>query len=781
MKIYKVSVGDLTDLCRGGDINFRFSNRSSAMEGVRGHQRVQKSRGDNYLPEYAVSMLVEDGERALELSGRIDGVFHDQVRQLCVIDEIKTLRVSVTDIPSAVMDGYWLQVLIYAHLLLQETTHDHVLVRLCFFHLDEASEERLERLFTRDEVRQVFTDVLFRYFAYLERRESWFNERARTIAELSFPYGEFRGGQRDLSVAAYRALSRGEHLVIEAPTGLGKTMGTMFPAIRRLEAGDISRVMYVSAKTSTQLQAMSAVEDIVAQGASLRSVVLTAREKICFNPGEPCHPDHCRYARGYYDKLPRVLDGILATDRQFSRQRIEALASEHEVCPFELGLDLASECDVIVADYNYVFDPVVHLRRFFDGRECDSIVLIDEAHNLVDRGRQMFSAGIEKERFLQIARLMSGSAPGVSRAARAVNRAILDCRKASEKDFEAHGHLVESSLPEGVVSALRRFAGAAEEELRAEHTDLAGSREVLLDIYFETLRFLRTAEWFDDTYVFLMNKVGRRHQLQLYCIDPSTRLAEVFERIAGSVAFSATLRPSGFFRQMLGVPESSNWYRLASPFPPENLLVSIASHIDTSFRGREHSIDTLCSLIHDVTAARQGNYLVFFPSYQYLESVRDAYEARYPHCTLLSQARNMTNEDRDSFLNAFDEASEVCGFAVMGGAFSEGIDLKGDRLIGVIVVGVGLPLVGIERDLIRDHFAEQGFEFAYQYPGLTRVLQTAGRLIRDPGDRGVLCLVDRRYAENRYLSLLPDHWDPWVSRDPEEIRDRVTAFWSARS
>jgi len=781
VKTYKVSVGDLTDLCRGGDINFRFSSRSSAMEGVRGHQRVQKSRGDDYLPEYAVSLVVDDGARALDLSGRIDGVFHDRSRQLYVIDEIKTLRVSVSDIPPSVLDSYWLQALIYAHMMLQETTHQHILVRLCFFHLDEASEEILERLVSRDEVREIFTDVAIYYLAYLERRETWLSERARTIAGLSFPYGEFRDGQRDLSVAAYRALTQGEHLVMEAPTGLGKTMGTMFPAIRQLESGEINRVMYVSAKTATQLQAMSAVQDLVEQGASLRSVVLTARYKICFNPGEPCHPDHCGYARGYYDKLPRVLDDILATDRQFSRQRIEQLAGEHEVCPFELGLDLASECDVIVADYNYVFDPSVYLRRFFDGRKRDSIVLIDEAHNLVDRGRQMFSAEIEKDSFLAVARLMSGSAAGVTKAARAMNRAILDYRKANSDEFEARGHLVDSVLPEALVTSLRRFAEAAEEELRAEKTDLAGAREMLLDLYFEALRFLRTADWFDDTYVFLLEKSGKRHRLQLYCVDPSARLAEVFERLAGSVSFSATLRPSGFFRQMMGVPEASNWYRLPSPFPPENLHVSIASYIDTSFRGREHSVDHLCSLIHDVTGARRGNYLVFFPSYHYLETVRDVYQQRYPDCPMMSQERSMTDEDRGGFLDAFDESSEVCGFAVMGGAFSEGIDLKGDRLIGVIVVGVGLPQVGIERDLIRDHFGDQGFEFAYQYPGLTRVLQTAGRLIRDPSDRGVLCLVDRRYAESRYLSLLPEHWVTTVSRDPGEIRDQVSAFWSARS
>lgn len=775
---YNVSVGDLTTLCRGGDINFRFSSRSSAMEGIRGHQQVQRSRGEHYVPEYPVALSVIEDGREMTISGRLDGIGYDKVRQLFVIDEIKTLRIAVSEIPGSIMDSYWHQVLLYAYMLLQElNTETRIVVRLCFFHLDESSEETIERLVTRENVTQLFADTVHYYFNYLDRREAWLDARSKSLAGLSFPYGEFRKGQRDLSVAVFRALDDGGHLVLEAPTGLGKTMGTMYPAVRRLERQEVKRVMYLSAKTQTQQQAKAAVADLRGRGAALRSVVLTARDKVCFSPGEPCHPDHCQYAKGYYDKLPIAIDDILASDRDFTRERVEQLALQHELCPFELGLDLASQCDVIVADYNYVFDPVVYLRRFFEQGVKDSIVLIDEAHNLVDRGRQMFSAELDKEDFLGIARLMSESSPAVARAAKSVNRSILNYCKPNKLRFDELGHLTDSELPLGIIRSLTRFVAVAEEELRMERSDLGGRRETLLGVYFDALRFLRTSEWFDDTYIFLINRVARKQRLHLYCVDPSIRLAEVFDRLAASVSFSATLRPSGFFREMMGIPESSKWYRLPSPFPEERLHVSVATFVDTSYRGRESSADELCTLIHDVISGKPGNYLIFFPSYQYLETIQDRFEQKYPAIPLLVQARNMSDEERGDFLSRFDDASETCGFAVMGGAFSEGIDLKGDRLIGVVVVGVGLPQVGIERDLIRDHFPEHGFEFAYQYPGMTRVLQTAGRLIRDAKDKGVLCLVDRRYEEDRYLDLLPAYWMPSICRNSGDVRENLFRFW----
>ncbi|MBO6556004.1 MAG: ATP-dependent DNA helicase [Pseudomonadales bacterium] len=779
---YNVSVGDLTTLCRGGDINFRFSSRSSAMEGIRGHQQVQRSRGEHYVPEYPVALSVIEDGREMTISGRLDGIGYDKVRQLFVIDEIKTLRIAVSEIPGSIMDSYWHQVLLYAYMLLQElNTETRIVVRLCFFHLDESSEETIERLVTRENVTQLFADTVHYYFNYLDRREAWLDARSKSLAGLSFPYGEFRKGQRDLSVAVFRALDDGGHLVLEAPTGLGKTMGTMYPAVRRLERQEVKRVMYLSAKTQTQQQAKAAVADLRGRGAALRSVVLTARDKVCFSPGEPCHPDHCQYAKGYYDKLPIAIDDILASDRDFTRERVEQLALQHELCPFELGLDLASQCDVIVADYNYVFDPVVYLRRFFEQGVKDSIVLIDEAHNLVDRGRQMFSAELDKEDFLGIARLMSESSPAVARAAKSVNRSILNYCKPNKLRFDELGHLTDSELPLGIIRSLTRFVEVAEEELRMERSDLGGRRETLLGVYFDALRFLRTSEWFDDTYIFLIHRVARKQRLHLYCVDPSIRLAEVFDRLAASVSFSATLRPSGFFREMMGIPESSKWYRLPSPFPEERLHVSVATFVDTSYRGRESSADELCTLIHDVISGKPGNYLIFFPSYQYLETIQDRFEQKYPAIPLLVQARNMSDEERCDFLSRFDDASETCGFAVMGGAFSEGIDLKGDRLIGVVVVGVGLPQVGIERDLIRDHFPGHGFEFAYQYPGMTRVLQTAGRLIRDAKDKGVLCLVDRRYEEDRYLDLLPAYWMPSICRNSGDVRENLFRFWREMS
>lgn len=781
MKRYQVSVGELARLCQGGDINFRFSTRSSALEGIRGHQRVQKARGEQYIPEYAISVTVAGEGSLLALNGRVDGIDFDADRNLYVIEEIKTIRVAVEDIPSAVMAGYWHQALLYASLINVETQRDHVLVRLCFFHLDESTEERIERLVGRDELAQLLTDTVNYYLDYLARRAAWFEERSKSLSTMKFPYSEFRDGQRDLSVAVYRALNEGQHLVLEAPTGLGKTMGTLFPAIGQLAQEDVKRVMYVSARTSTQQQALVAIRDITASGIKLRSVILTAKDKICFSPGEPCHPDHCEYAKGYYDKLPEVLENVLASDREFTRERVEILAREKGVCPFELGLDLASECDVIISDYNYVFDPVVYLRRFFDEAERDTVVLVDEAHNLVDRGRQMFSSDLLKENFLDIARLMKASAPAVCRAAKAVNRAVLDIRKANLARFERDGHIECQELPKDLLQSLRRFSEAAEEELRLEKNDLAGSRDQLLELYFDSLRFIRTAEWFDDTYVFLMERANRKHRLKLYCVDPSGRLGEVFQRLAGSVTFSATLQPATYFRQMMGVPDEANWYRLASPFPADNLHVSIAPYIDTSFRGRDQSVSALCTLIHDVVNARRGNYLVFFPSYHYLEKVEASFRTIYPEQELLVQQRSMDDEARANFLRRYESDSENCGFAVMGGAFSEGIDLKGNRLIGVIVVGVGLPQVGVDRDLIRGHFGAQGFKYAYQYPGLTRVLQTAGRLIRDEADEGVLCLVDQRYSENRYRSLLPAHWQAQIDPDPEALRLGIQAFWDARS
>ncbi len=786
MKPRHVSIGELTDFCRGGDINFRFSARSSALEGLRGHQRVQGLRGKEYLAEYPVEGEFYSGSIKLSVGGRIDGVGYDPVRALFYLDEIKTLRVSLSDIPQSVLDSYWHQALLYASLLMSVQPINTLVVRLCFYHLDEDAEEIVERVVGRQEVTQLLIDSLGRYLARLEQREDWRLTRDTSLKDLAFPYGEFRAGQRDFSVAVYRAISRGEHLAVEAPTGTGKTMATLYPAMTSLREGASERVFYLSARTATQVLASNAIKDIGRIGGKLRAVVLTAKDKICFSPGEPCHPDHCTFAQSYYDKLPEAIDKIIASDRLLDRTAIEQAAKEDHLCPFELGLDIASECDVIISDYNYVFDPTVYLRRFFDSGRQDSVALVDEAHNLLDRGREMYSASVSRQDFLTVTKY--SSIPSLQRTAKAVNRAILTLRRAHTEQLDAQGYMAIHEIPASLSAALRRFIEAAEISLRdlpqaALLKDPA--REQLLDTYFDAIRFSRTAERFDKDYVLLLQSRtqarGRsRDSLKLYCVDPSAGLSETFARLQASVVFSATLTPAGYFRQTLGLPDDAHWYRLPSPFPANNKLVTLADYIDTSFKGRGQSTDDLVRLIQQIRLARSGNYLVFFPSYAYLEDVASVYEAMFPGEPVLSQARDMTDAARADFLNAFSRDTDVCGFAVMGGAFAEGIDLKGDVLIGVIVVGPGLPQIGAEREVIRARYGAEGFAIAYRYPGLIKVLQTAGRLIRSASDQGVLCLVDARYREPEYLGQLPGDWQPKSCHNLAQVGSNIAAFWEAR-
>lgn len=776
------SVGQLVEMCRRGDINFRFSSRSSAQEGIQGHQHVQRSREKGYVPEYRVSHEVHSEGYEINVSGRIDGygelVSHGQAAG-CYLDEIKTVRVAVSVIPEDVMNSFWLQAKLYGFMLASERGLDSLTLRLCFYHLDEKTETIIEEAFSRQELAEVFVDSLLEIVHRLERQSDWEQVRKASLEGLAFPYGSYRPGQRDMSVAVYRTISKNSQLVMQAPTGIGKTMGTIFPAMLSLRPGEVNRVFYLSAKTSTQQLAERCSTDMIKAGARIRTVTLTAKEKVCFNPGEPCDPDHCGYAKGYYDRLPEAIDALLSENDQFNRPAIEAGAEDFQLCPFELGLDLARFSDLIIGDYNYVFDPVVYLRRFFDGNECDSIGLVDEAHNLVDRGRDMFSASVSKARFLELARDLKKGGVALSREVGRVNRSILAWRKPHQPGFDDVGYAFSVELPTLLLNALQRFCAAAEDVLKQEGSE--SWRETLLDVYFDALRFVRTSEDYADDYLTLaVKRRDRDIVLKLYCVDPSRKLGEGFKRLASSVCFSATMTPQAYFQQMLGTADECDWYRLSSPFDPANLHVTIAGYVDTSYRARTDSIAEVVEIVRLLIESRKGNFIVFFPSYAYLELVYAAFIETCPDVAVIKQERLMTEEDRQAFLQRFQN-SPVCGFAVMGGVFSEGVDLKGKQLIGAAVVGVGLPQLGIDRDLIRDYFeeagVERGFEYAYQYPGMIRVLQTAGRVIRSETDQGVVCLIDRRYRQGRYLELLPAEWQPQTVNSHEQLRMSLNGFW----
>ena len=516
--------------------------------------------------------------------------------------------------------------------------------------------------------------------------------------------------------------------------------------------------------------AVNAIADMRTQGLKLRDVTLTAKEKICFNPGSPCDPEYCQYAKGYYDKLPTVIDLAIEDPEGFDRARIETLAKAHEVCPFELSLDLTDIADVVVGDYNYVFDPTVYLRRHFDepGRQA---LLMDESHNLVERGRDMFSASLSKATILSARRSLGTSSTSLKRTLSAVNRQMLEvCRP-----IEVSGRL--EKFPDSLFRSLKKFTEAAESWLEERGGVIDPD---ILKLYFDVLRFNRVADEAGEDYVCLVETSKQETLLKLFCVNPARGLAAGFDRLTASVCFSATMTPQGYFKNLMGLAADSLWYQIPSPFDPEKLGVFSTSFLSTTYNNRTASLYDLVDTLALVSGAKPGNYLVFFPSHAYLNMVLDKYRERYPDREVVAQSASMPDDARSDFLGRFENIEQpVLGFAVMGGVFGEGIDLTGPRLIGAIVVGVGLPQIGTERNTIRDYFDSEGrgFEFAYQFPGINRVLQTAGRVIRTESDRGVVCLIDHRFNEAGYRSLLPAHWQVQQARHQTHLSQLLSEFW----
>ncbi len=768
--VFNLSVRALVQrVLQSGDIHFRFSGRSNAIEGVKGHQKLQKSRGEDYLAEQTVSDQISYEQFVIQVNGRADGCWPDATH--FVVEEIKTIKVDVATLPEQVTRLHWGQLKVYAYLLGRDHGVSEATLRLTYYHIGLEQEFSFDDHWSMADLELEYLRIVELYANFLHRVVAWQAQRDASILDLTMPFGEFRPGQREMAVSVYRTLASNGQLVLQAPTGIGKTMGSLFPAVKAIRDLQFNRVFYLSAKTSGQQMARSAIAAMRDAGLVLRDVTITAKDKICFNPGSPCDPDFCQYARGYYDKLPGVIESQQSQAISFDRASVSELARQHEICPFELGLDLSDIADIVIADFNYVFDPQVYLRRHFDEPQKYAL-LMDESHNLVDRGREMFSADLVKEDVLALRRTLGKAAPQVKKALAALNKAMLDVAR------DVNDVSSMPVFPKALDRAMNRFVTAAEAWLEEQRP--AEFYDDLLQLYFEVLRFVKVGDQADDDYAAIVEKESKQTRLRWYCVNPAKRLAEGFARLTSSICFSATLTPQDYYRSLLGLGEDSQWYHLPSPFDPNNLGVFVTSYLATTYHNRASSLYDLVDTIATLIAGQSGNYIVYFPSYAYLNMVYDKFVERHPGNKVIKQEPGMSDEERESFLETFDQdQTPVTGFAVMGGVFGEGVDLKGRRLIGVVVVGVGLPQIGIERDLIRDHFDQtgQGFEYAYQYPGMIRVLQTAGRVIRSEQDRGVVCLIDHRFNESRYRRLLPDHWQMTQVKSSGQLARELDTFW----
>jgi DNA excision repair protein ERCC-2 len=795
-QIYTVRVRELVEFVHrrgnlGGTGEFAGSDR--ALAGIRGHQKLQFSRPAGYKKEVTLSHDLEHEQFRLRIQGRLDGLLPTEAG--IVLEEIKTVHTSWNRTADPL---HWAQAKCYGYIYAHDHGLDHIVLQLTYVELDTGAVTEFREHLAFSDLKDFFTATTDFYLTWIQAHHEWRRKRDESIRSLVFPHQGFRPGQRRLAVAVYRSMTRGERLFVEAPTGSGKTISALFPTVKALGEGELKQIFFLTARTIGRTIAEKAFNDMRASGLQLRALTLTARDKICVRDGQPCDKNTCPLALGYYDRCHPAIRAAL-DHAGINRTLLDRIGQEHQVCPHELALDVSLWVDAVVCDYNYVFDPQTYLRRHFGEPGGDYGFLVDEAHNLVDRAREMFSAELDSKEIQDVKRAVRNLA-ALSKALGKLNTALrrlaAPATAPDEFQFDAvttpdrkpqradapNNIQTHAELPAGLLPLLEECLKEAERWLVKNQP--AEFRGELLDFYFRLSSFRRVAELYDEHFATLIESAGSI-RLRLYCLDPSVLLRRALERGKAAVFFSATLTPVDYYRVLLGGSPEDPTLQLPSAFPPENLAVLIHDRIQTHFKARDTSLGDVAQAIKALIQERAGNYLVYFPSYQYLRAVHEQFQGLDPAVSTIVQSPSMTEAGRETFLAAFDvpHGKTLVGFAVLGGVFGEGIDLTGERLIGAIIVGVGLPQMSVERDLIREYFEErngEGFNYAYTFPGMNRVLQAVGRVIRSENDRGVVLLIDQRFGETRYRRLLPGTWETIRVRNIKSVSEAVHQFWDRK-
>lgn len=763
-----VSVGDLVQFChRSGDIDHRFSPSPTGVEGIAGHQRLYARRAQSYLSEYGVEYLHEVPGLVLTLRGRADG--YDPQQGL--VEEIKTCRIAPDTIPEPVAQLHLAQGKVYAAIIAAQDKLERLDVRVTWLNIDSDEEYSRTEQYSAAELAKFLRASLTEYTRWLQIVAHLQSKRDHSLATLDFPYGGFRDGQRGIAELAYKCIDQGGQLLLEAPTGIGKTAAVLFPALKALAIGKHDRMIFVTTKTVGRKAAQDTLAHFAAAGYRGSSLSLTAKEKICLSPGKACHGDDCPYASHYYDKLPQALDTAI-NQGALHREDIEELARRFEICPYELTQDLLPWVDVIIADTHYVYSLSAGLGSAMETGSERWTLLVDEAHNLPGRARSMYSARLGKTTVLAAKNTVSGA---LQKALTRINRQFLALQKASWQEADFHS---SDTLPQALILALQVFTGEVSAQLAQEPAFLQ-RHPVLMDFYFEVLQFMRVAEQWGDEYRCQLSRDDSPQSLciTLNCLDPSRLLAQRQQRAHAVTAFSATLSPLPWSRSSLGLGDEAVCHRTRSPFEPAQLQVKLATHIDTRYRQREASLPALAQLIEQWLQQVAGNCIVYFPSYAYMRDclARMALDADPMASRLVWQQHPQADDaQREALLELLAQQRNVAAFCILGGVFGEGIDLPGEQLSSVVVVGVGMPQVNRDTRQLQAWYGEQsgaGFEYAFLFPGMQKVDQALGRVVRSMTDRGAALLIDSRYREPAYRQLLPRwwHYEPWLSADDTRI------------
>lgn len=747
---YRVAVRALCEFAaKAGDLDLRFTPSPTAQEGIAGHQAVVARRSDDYLPEYRLTGAYQ----MLTVSGRADG--YDPIRNL--LEEIKTHRGAVERIPDNHRQLHWAQAKVYGWLMCAERGLDEIELAVVYYNVLSRKESVFQERFTADALYAFFAALCERFICWAEQEVAHRRGRDRGLEALRFPHPDFRTGQRELAEAVYRAARDGGCLMAQATTGIGKTLGTIFPQLKAFPGRQLDRLFFLTAKTTGRHLALEALATLREQPAAqpLRVLELTARDKACEHRDKACHGESCPLARGFYDRLPVARQA--AVERGWLDQSsLREIALRHEICPYYLAQEMARWSDVVVGDYNYFFDLSALLYSLTVLNDWRVTLLVDEAHNLIERGRSMYSAALDQRAF----RAMRRVAPaGLKAPLERVNRHWNQLHRDQEVPYQVY-----PAAPDLFLLALQKAVSAITDHLTDQPT---GNESELLRFYLDALVFCQLGEAFGEHSLFDITREedNVRQSTSVLCLRnviPAHFLAERFRAAHSCTLFSATLSPPAFYTDLLGLPEGTPWLNVASPFRAEQLRVRVTHDLSTRYQHRAASLQPIADLLARQYAEQSGNYLAFFSSYAYLQQVLERFQADHPKVPVWIQSRHMDEAERQRFLEEFRVGGRGIGFAVLGGVFGEGVDLPGDRLIGAFVATLGLPQINPVNEQMKQRMHAmfgRGYDYAYLYPGLQKVVQAAGRVIRTTADIGTLHLLDDRFAQPEVRRLLPSWWE----------------------
>lgn len=777
--IIRISVRSLVEfILREGDIDNRVSGsmeKDAMLLGGKIHRKIQSRMGTNYTAEVPLKIQMPCDGFVLQIEGRADGVLKDDGKVL--IDEIKGILRSLEHLEAPV-PVHLAQAKCYAYIYAVQNSLKCIDVQMTYCQMETEEIRRFCQEFEFQELQTWFQDLVTQYEKWAKFEIEWRNVRNDSIRQIEFPF-PYREGQRDLVASVYRTILRKKKLFIQAPTGVGKTMATVFPAVRAVGEELGEKIFYLTAKTITRTVAEQAFSLLKEKGLLYKTITLTAKEKICFCEEAECNPDACPYAKGHFDRVNDAVFDLITHSGDWSREVLEEQAKKHMVCPFEMSLDVSDWADAVICDYNYAFDPQAHLKRFFsESGKGEYLFLIDEAHNLVERGREMYSASLYKEDLLEVRKMVKAEDPKLAKRLSECNQQFLELKRECE-----HYQILKSvsHIALKLMNVLSKLEDYLEECKDAE------KKKRVLDFYFAVRSFLNIHDIMDENYVIFSEMMeDGRFQIKLFCVNPAVNLQNYLEQGNSTIFFSATLLPVHYYKKLLSVEKDDYAVYAHSSFPQENKFLFIGTDVSTRYTRRgESTYQRFARYIAVMAEQKKGNYMAFFPSYRFLEEVHTCFLECVDHeVDSICQVSYMDEEQREEFLEEFEQEREksLVAFCVMGGIFSEGIDLTDDKLIGAVIAGTGLPQVCTEREILKQYFNAadmDGFDYAYLYPGMNKVLQSAGRVIRTESDRGVILLLDDRFRAMRYREVFPREWQQYQLGSVKNLEQEIRTFWES--